>query len=201
MKRLQMMGVAVLLAMSATPVLAEGEEAAAAPPTVEVSGRGPTATNPVTLPAAISIARITHQGKDNFIVKTFIGAKRDLLVNEIGNYSGARPVISVDQPVTFDVDADGPWSIILEPIGTQEFAHMTGKGDDVSRIFPAPAVGPWEFKHDGTDNYIVKLHCSNGSTLVQNRIGVFNGSTVLQPRGERCFWEVEADGNWSQNPR
>jgi hypothetical protein len=167
---------------------------------IVLQGRGQTATNPVTLGAGIYTVAFTHNGARNFIVKAFQDNKEDLLVNKIGAYQGTRYVAG-GSPVTFDIQADGAWSVRLEQIRPTSTASLTGTGDAISGLFDPPSSGPWEVNHSGQRNFIVWLHCAGGSDLVQNLIGPVAGSRVVQFRRGPCFWEVQADGQWSLNPR
>lgn len=170
------------------------------PPPVELSGFGQTATDPVTPPCPICRATLTHSGSSNFIVHTFRGAEEDFLVNEIGAYQGSRPIFG-EEPIVFDIDADGAWSIRIEQVGTGGQPPFAGRGDAVSDLFSPPSTGPWEFVHDGQSNFIVWFHCAGGSDGIQNEIGPVSGSGVVAFDSGPCLWEVEADGNWSLTPR
>ena len=55
-----------------------------------------------------SQATIRHGGSSNFVVSAW-GSSWDLLVNEIGNYSGTVRVPA--GTVIFEVQADGNWTI------------------------------------------------------------------------------------------
>jgi len=152
------------------------------------------------LPPGAHIVTFTHDGARNFAVKTFQANKEDLLINRIGPYQGARPLVGGD-PITFDIQADGNWTAQIEPIGQAPSPAFSGRGDAVSGTFNPPASGAWEVRHDGQRNFIVQLHCAGGSNLVQNQIGPVSGSRVVQFGRGPCFWEVEADGSWSLAPR
>ncbi len=171
----------------------------ATPEPVTLSGTSQTATDEVELPSPISIAHFTHNGQSNFIVRTYIGDREDVLINEIGPYDGSRPL--TNGPVIFDINADGAWIIEIRPIGRQDSAAFSGDGDDVSDLFAPPDRGAWELSHNGESNFIVYLHCAGGSQVVQNEIGAVSGSTIIGFRDGPCFWEVEADGEWSLKPR
>ena len=54
-----------------------------------------------------TIAAINHDGSRNFVVWLFSGSGRDLLVNDIGPFSGETVI---DEGV-FEINADGNWSI------------------------------------------------------------------------------------------
>lgn len=60
-------------------------------------------------------AHITHTGKSNFVVTTYSSDGTDyddLLVNEIGTYSGNQPF--ADGPELIQVEADGNWAIAIQ---------------------------------------------------------------------------------------
>ena len=60
---------------------------------------------------------ITHNGDGNFAVKQWYGTGKydyDLLVNEIGDYSGTVRIAYSDYPCFFEITADGAWSITPE---------------------------------------------------------------------------------------
>lgn len=169
-------------------------------PPVKLSGRGRQATKEFTLPSPISVAEFTHSGSSNFIVYSFSGGSKDLLINTIGRYSGSRPLVGSGKMI-LDIEADGSWTVNIEGLSIASTARFSGKGDGVSGMFDAPSDGAWEISHQGQSNFIVFLHCAGGSDVIANEIGSLDGSTVIQfPEGP-CFWEVEADGNWSLKPR
>ena len=179
---------------------------AAAPPVspdaepIALSGVGQFATDPITPPAAISVLSFSHDGSSNFAVFVFVDGEQDLLINEIGAYQGSRPVVS-SVPFVLDIDADGAWTVVIEPIGFSSTALFSGRGDAVSGLFNPPAAGAWEISHDGAGNFVVWVHCTGGTDLIQNEIGSVSGSRVIAFEGTPCFWEVEADGEWSLTPR
>ena len=183
-----------------TPAAEEPGETLVPPEPVTLQGSGQTATEAVTPPSAISVVALTHNGSSNFIVNAFQGGQETLLVNEIGPYQGTRPLVG-DGDVTFDVDADGAWTIVLSPLGTADGAAFSGTGAAVSGLFDPPDAGAWEFTHDGQANFVVWAHCAGGDNLVQNEIGAVSGSGVVDFGDGPCFWEVDADGSWTLAPR
>jgi hypothetical protein len=58
------------------------------------------------------VAQIDHDGESNFVVRTYPidGDRGDLLVNEIGPYSGRRPI---PEASLLEINADGNWSITV----------------------------------------------------------------------------------------
>jgi len=170
------------------------------PTPIVLQGFGQTATREFTLPAHKSVAEFVHSGASNFTVWVFSGADESLLINEIGAYSGMRPLVKSGS-IMLDIEADGQWSVHIRPIPFSDRAAFNGQGDSVSGMFDAPETGPWEISHTGSSHFAVFLHCAGGSDLVQNEIGPVSGSRVVRFAKGPCFWEVEADGSWSLQPR
>lgn len=197
-------------AATGAPTPARTTAPTTAPPTprptpspVALRGRGQTATDPVQLPAPTSIAAFTHDGQSNFVVQTFRGSRRDLLINEIGPYNGRRPLTGTE-PIQLNIEADGNWTATIVAIECcANSGEFTGRGDNVSNQFnpPGPLPSRWEFTHDGQSNFVVQSHCRGGTQLIQNRIGSFSGSAIVVFDAGPCFWEVQADGNWTIRPR
>ena len=78
-----------------------------------VSGKGDSALiiPEGTLPD-LATAKVTHKGDSNFVVRSYSDSDVDLLVNEIGRYSGE--VLIADDAVILEVKANGSWTIKLE---------------------------------------------------------------------------------------
>lgn len=170
------------------------------PTPIALSGNGQQATDPVKLGTGVFVATFKYQGARNFIVNAFDSkGGKSLLVNKIGVYSGGHLLLG-PETYTFDIQASGPWTVDIRPISVQFARDTTGAGDTVSGLFIAPA-GPaaFAFSHTGQSNFIVKLDCDKGTSLVENEIGAVSGSRVVSfPVGSSvCFWEVTADGEWS----
>ena len=53
--------------------------------------------------------RMVHRGSGNFIVQQTARGTTDLVVNEIGSYSGTNPLVK--GPSVIEVNANGAWSI------------------------------------------------------------------------------------------
>ena len=52
----------------------------------------------------------THNGSSNFAILGW-GDRRDLLVNEIGTYSGT---VRLGNPLALEIKADGEWTLISD---------------------------------------------------------------------------------------
>ena len=74
------------------------------------AGRGDYVTGLCTLSSGAW--EFTHDGKSNFAVRIYTTDGRDLLVNEIGAYSGKKMLtIPVGSFAFFEITADGNWTI------------------------------------------------------------------------------------------
>lgn len=171
------------------------------PPPVSVSGSGQDVTQLEV--AALSRVELTHTGQRNFIVKA-IDAKgnEELLVNAIGSYEGIRWLDA--GRYTFEVQADGDWTITATAMGRDDAAasNFEGTGDSVSGVFMAPSGNTaYTFTHAGERNFIVYAQCANGSHLLVNDIGATEGAALLRADGTLCFWDVQADGAWAIAPK
>lgn len=82
---------------------------------VVLRGTGQTATDAITLPAAINVAAFTHTGSRNFVVQVVRGTAQSLLINTIGAYTGTRPLTGTD-PLRLQIEADGAWTVTITPI-------------------------------------------------------------------------------------
>lgn len=150
--------------------------------------------------ASLSRLTLTHDGKRNFAVVAYPadGSSQELLVNTIGSYEGVRwlPPGSYNLEIT----ADGGWTIGIAEFTREDTVAvgLLGKGDYVSGVFvPLGTNVAYTYTHDGKRNFAVILYCSDGQDLVANEIGPTQGEAIAQARGDACFWDVSADGNWS----
>lgn len=175
-----------------------------APEPIVIEGSGQTVTDPITLSEGVYRVTFTHDGRRNFIVQAYVGDDTDFLVNTIGNYEGSRPLIGGNE-LFFEVNADGAWSIRVEPIAFDEAvaSGAEGTGDQVTGLFTPAKEGavPYAFTHSGKRNFIVQLHCAGGSDFAQNVIGAADNEAVVRFRDAPCFWEVQADGDWAIRPK
>lgn len=142
---------------------------------------------------------IQHAGWSNFAVHSLDSSLEttDLLVNEIGNYSGTVLLDggwSDTETSKLKITADGAWTITLVPMQkVKSFngkAPITGVGDDV--FYYKGEIASATFTHDGASNIQVKTHGLDPDVLV-NEIGVYKGTVVWTPG----LYSVHADGNWT----
>lgn len=142
---------------------------------------------------------ITHDGSSNFVVDSFTADNEDvgLLVNEIGPYTGTRPINFIGDPVgLLEIQADGAWTITARPLIASDVlpSPASGSGDDViAMILDSPSL---DVTHTGGEsNFVIWAWTSESRDLLVNEIGDYSG-TVRTPTGEVIF-EIEADGEWT----
>jgi hypothetical protein len=170
---------------------------------VEFSGVGPDVralTNPASEPAIVSF---THDGESNFAVWSLNAdlGQIDLLVNEIGSYSG---VIFLSRGYSFspssarhlEIEDAEQWTAKVAPAqSAPQFSTVAkGRGDSVLR-YGGNRVRV-EITHSGEGNFAVTTFSKEGfyGDLLVNEIGDFDGTVVL-PSDE--YIVISADGDWT----
>lgn len=189
-------------------------------PTPEVT-ENPFAFQPVTLKGKGSkvakfsipdgvpaIASFSEKSTSNFVVYSLAadGSENDLLVNEIGNYTGTVLFDSGSgqHSVAFKIESNGSWTITIKPItaaATWDAASVAkGTGSnvllvtgDVSGLFTV------KITHKGSANFVVYAWTASDRDLLVNEIGSYSGETTL-PDGTLLI-EVLADGTWTITPQ
>ena len=81
-----------------------------------LSGYGSKETEPIELESGLYDIKFTHDGRSNYVVQLVneMGTQLDILANEIGSYDKTLGMsITNEGPYTFDVMADGNWSITV----------------------------------------------------------------------------------------
>ena len=173
---------------------------------VALEGHGTTASDEITpqysggLTIGIDVVTLTHAGRSSFIVTAVQGDQSEVVTSAIGGYRGQRPLV-VQGPLSFQVTADGDWTLEVRPLPSGAQPAFSGTGDAVSAYFAPPLAATWDISHDGQTSFFVFAHCVGGSMVVEDKTGALQDSPQLEfPRGP-CFWEVRADGAWSMQPR
>ena len=187
---------------------------------ITLSGVGQEATSSFVLESGLAVFTLTHDGESNFIVWLYDGNgdRVELLVNEIGPYSGSRMVgvtgqISQASPGRhlLDITADGNWQVTIKQPRAETAPNLpqtlAGTGSSVPTPFTlAAGLAKFEITHTGHSNFIVWLYAANGERieLLVNEIGSYSGSTIVGVTGKILqaspgihYLDIEADGNWS----
>jgi hypothetical protein len=173
---------------------------------IEITGHGDAQTEPITpqydagLTVGIQVVSLRHDGHSTFVVTALQDTQSETLTTAIGAYSGQRPLV-VEAPLTFQVTADGNWTLQVQPVPNGGTPNFSGSGDEVSGYFSPPQPGTWNVTHADQSGFFVYAHCVGGSIVVADESTAAQSSPRVQfPRGP-CFWEVRADGAWSLEPR
>lgn len=164
-----------------------------------LSGNGDSVPG-LTIPGDTrAILEISYSGPSNFAVVSHgpDDDYLDLLVNEIGTYSGRRPVNfdSTEGRVRYlEITASGPWTInVLPP--SHAHTEWGGSGNDVVAITSSSSNRPITLTHNGSSNFVVWSYSGTRRLdLEVNEIGSYTG-TVLLDAGAR-YLEIVADGSW-----
>ena len=176
------------------------------PAPIVVAGEGQTVSDPTEIPQGVYRLNLSHVGERNFIVRSFApDGGEEGVTNVIGAYEGQELLVSEGGAWTFEVNADGRWTILVEPIGFDDSSAtgIEGSGDVITNLFTPTTEGPvpYNFTHDGQRNFIVRLICAGGTDGAQNEIGSIEASAMARFSEGPCLWDVNADGNWSIKPR
>lgn len=172
---------------------------------VQIDGHGTTQTEDMVpdyaggLPIGIDKVTLSHDGRSSFIVTAVQGDQAKNLTTAIGAYRGQRPLV-VEGSVSFQVTADGAWSLLLQPIPTGGEPAFSSSGDAVSAYFTPPGGATWSINYDGQTAFFVYAHCLGGSVVVEDAFGAVNEAKQLEFRRGPCFWEVCAESAWSLQP-
>lgn len=145
---------------------------------------------------------ITHNGSSNFTIKSYNNDKggSDLLVNEIGNYSGTV-LIAESGNYDIEIHADGNWQINAFKIDNTDGAYFSGHGDAVTSVFLADGYN-WKITNNNADsNFVVRIYYpeTGERDLLINEIGNYTG-IVRSDRKGSVFFEITSNGDWSIGP-
>lgn len=168
---------------------------------IEESGSGDSLiTLPAGIPAAVVVA--THDGSRNFVVNVLDqdnSPTGDLLVNTIGSYSGVTAYglggSFGGEPTRLEINADGNWTINIQPISSLDTIAETGTGDAVGSY--VGGAGALAATHSGERNFVVQQYTNQAFSfgLLINEIGSYSGTVPLSA-GPSVI-TVQADGNWT----
>ncbi len=189
------------------------------PPAVQTTfqGHGTSVVGPLNLTAGLLHIEASHGGNGNFIVDLVTGHGEELLVNEIGTWSGS--VIQAVHPSSFiaarpgqawiNVRADGSWTIRVKERLPHTERNFTGNGSGTAAYYFLDLRQGTVFvnaTHSGQGNFIVELYGINGNAweLLFNEIGQFSGQTAHTVSAGVATIDpglyavaVKADGNWT----
>ncbi len=158
---------------------------------------------------ALRIFTMQHSGTSNFAIwlKDVQGNRVDLLVNEIGSYSGRKSASLSTGKYYLDITASGPWSVEISPsvertsttTGTSPLV-LSGTGDDV-RGFTTTGTGLRIFtmQNSGASNFAIWLKDGQGNRvdLLVNEIGSYNGKKSVKLTTGEYYLDISSSGSWT----
>lgn len=158
---------------------------------------------------ALRVFSMQHTGDSNFAIWLIDdqGNNEDLLVNEIGSYSGKKSAKLTSGDYSLDVTADGPWAVEISPSVSQiqptsgkSPLVFRGSGDDVVS-FSSTGTGLRIFTmtHTGDSNFAVWLKDGDGDNidLLVNEIGSYSGKKSAKLTTGDYVLDISADGPWT----
>lgn len=147
----------------------------------------------------LHVAKITHDGSSNFMVDSVDsgGQPIDLVVNEVGDYSGVR-LLDADRgiPSRLKIRADGRWKVTVT-VATKApkwTGKASGKGDAILQVDPKDPAVTVRYTHKGRSNTTLQTKGENPDLLV-NEIGRYAGEMEI-PTGT-TFIDITGDGSWT----
>ena len=163
-----------------------------------------TGDSVIALPAGVTagVVTATHQGSSNFVLNVINAANEptgDLLVNEIGNYSGTTiyGLLGFGDPGTnLQVSADGAWTVTISPVSSApEFTLPASGTGDAVYLYNGDASA-WTITHDGSSNFVVLQYAdSSMPNLAVNEIGAYSGKVPML--AGPSVLHIGADGAWT----
>lgn len=163
------------------------------------SGSGPSV---VKLPkgAKAGMVTATHKGSSNFAVTALDSSNQptgDLLVNEIGRYSGTTSygLSSMGDAAKLKVDANGSWKLTIVPLSKASILALPASGSGDRVFIYAGDAADWRITHKGRSNFAVIQYAGMFPNLMVNEIGAFKG-TVPANDGPNVV-TIGADGAWT----
>jgi len=131
------------------------------------------------------------------------GKTVDVLVNEIGSYSGSTASGLSAGNYVLKISADGTWKVaITQPRSEQGIPvphTFNGKGQQFVGPFSTKGAVRIQATHDGQSNFAIEVLNAEGETrdVAVNEIGSYSGSTAVSDLDGRYYLKIAADGNWT----
>jgi len=170
------------------------------------TGYGDKVINNVNVPDGQYKVIMTHSGSSNFAIWFYEdgAAYGDLLVNEIGSFSGAAVLRDGDQDASsnaqFEITASGSWKIVIERISGSITTNIKGSGTKVSGYFLGNGKrNTVDIRYTGSSNFAVIVYSILGyDALLANEIGSYSGQvTYYTYEGVEYFFYIQSSGSWS----
>ncbi len=148
-----------------------------------------------------------YDGTGHFTVelKDSNGNAVDAPANAFNSFDGSKALAIVsDGDYTLNVQASGPWSIVITQPGTALSQRLpltlSGNGPLASNlIYMDQGLVDFHTSYVGTNNFRVELLDRNGKlvNVVTDRIGSYKGSQSIMINEPGIYLlNVDADGDW-----
>lgn len=154
----------------------------------------------------LTIFSLTHEGGQNFIVQYGTADNQQLLVNEIGKFSGSKAVGLPVGDYTLDIATRGRWSVKIDQSVPTEAPlppkKLEGTGAAASEFFSLKA-GPARFQltYSGAGLFAPQLiNSADGTviTLLANELSDFRGEKTVEIVADGIYLvDVTAAGPWT----
>jgi hypothetical protein len=178
------------------------------PASQTLNGTGQTVTDGFPIAGGLTSFKLTHNGSSNFAVwleHADTGKHVDLLVNEIGPFTGSNQVGLDAGSYVLDISADGPWQVVIDQprygSGALVPANFSGHGMTASGPFQVSHTSLVRFQmhHGGSSNFSIWLLDWKGNhvALLANEIGPFDGSKGQSLPAGVYVMQIDADGDWT----
>ena len=151
------------------------------------------------------IATFSHSGSGYVSLTTYdiAGGYLDLLVNEVGVYSGSHLFgIWADEDVEeFEIEAESSWKLTLQSVSTGakkvSGTSVSGDGPEVVNATSVCEYTKIQATHNGSSNFTIWAISPKGpysQDLLVNDIGNYSGTVRLPENFE--LLQIESDGSW-----
>lgn len=148
---------------------------------------------------SVSFAHIVHNGDGYFSVKGHHDGSYDLLASTTEPYDGITLIYPGDE-YTFEIGADGDWSIEVYKLGTSSTDTFSGNGDYVTPIF-LKTSNTYEVSTTGGGYFAVKGWGDSGYDLLVSETDDNYSGTVMFDNGEDyAFFQITASREWEIKP-
>lgn len=146
-----------------------------------------------------SYAHIIHSGSGHFSVKGHHGSGYDLLVNTTDPYDGMT-LIYPNEEYTFEVTAEGEWTIEIYQLGTSSTDVFSGSSDFVTPVFVRTS-DIYEISTTGGGHFAVKGWGNYGYDLLVNTTDEnYSGKVMFDNDEQYAFFEITASREWEIKP-
>ena len=169
-----------------------------------LAGVGQQASEFLELSSGLWKISLSHHGSGHFgvVLLDSEGERVELLVNTTKPFHGTKLVkIPRKGRYLYDISADGPWDILVQPpMELEQMTHIRGgsqAGTDLITFSGGLCV--FKIQHEGAGHFSVWMLNRAGDRveLLVNTVGPFDGSKAVKLVSGVYAFDVSADGAWN----